>query len=138
MNQRPGEQQAAFLASREALEHAVFIVRYAKGLHECPSLRDLILRGLQVIMSADGTKESGNDHIQRRGIGRVVLLQIVRDEAYLAPKVPEVDRFAAKEFEIALVLVDGIDLPADQFQQGTLARPIGAEDGNTLVVANPQ
>ncbi|MNR09051.1 hypothetical protein D3C85_1252380 [compost metagenome] len=87
-------------------------------------------------MRPHGAEEAGNDHIQSRSVRGIVFLHVLRDKAELAAQVPQIDRFIAEQFEVTASFLNRINLAVDQLEQGTLARSVGAENGNTLILAN--
>ncbi|MNN35305.1 hypothetical protein D3C81_1491540 [compost metagenome] len=138
VHQGAGQQQPALLPGGQALEHALFIDLHSQPGHQLTGQGTLFLGRLQVPVRTHGAEEAGNDHIQRRGVGGVVFLHVLGHEADLAAQRPEVDRLITEQLEEAARLLHRVELAVDQFEQGTLARAVGAEDGNALVVANLQ
>ena len=83
---------------------------------------------------ANARMETRHDDLERCRRWRVALLQVLRNDADMLPEFPYVPAVAPENAKGRSGIDDGIQLTIERLEQGCLARPVRADDRDTLVL----
>ena len=132
MDQGPGQEQAPPLAIGELAEGAIgdgIEIQLGQQL-----IAALPMAGADLLTAAQPyrAEETRNHHVAGDHAGAVGRLEIRGHQADAGAQVPEVHPLLAKDPQPGAGLHHRVDLAAEQFDQGTLARAVRPQDHGLL------
>ena len=138
VDERARQQKPPLLPRGHLPEGGIRQAANAEHLHERVRARHLLGRVHLVGPDADAGVEARENDVPSAHVVGIGVVEFVGDEAQPRAQVPHVPALQAEEAHVRAVLLHGVDLAREEFEEGRLARAVGAEDGRVLPLGNGQ